>query len=271
MTMAVQRGRQGERVREHNDTPEVAVPSLHKASPVPLYFQLKSAIEQLLDSGQWPPDSQVPSERRLCEQFQISRITVRQALAELVREGRLIRSHGRGTFVAQAQLRKPVFPLVSFTQDVREHGMQPGAKVLLFEATQPPPHVMSALRLGVGDKMLLLKRLRLANGKPMAVETVYLPSRRCPGLLDENLEDVSLYETLTEKYGIVPTRANQQWQAVACPVADAKLLEIQRGSPVLRIEQTTFDRNGRPFEHLESFFRGDKFIFFAELTNHNHR
>lgn len=271
MTMAVQRGRQGERVREHAAAPEGVVPSLHKASPVPLYFQLKSAIEQLLDSGQWPPDSQVPSERRLCEQFQISRITVRQALAELVREGRLIRSHGRGTFVAQAQLRKPVFPLVSFTQDVREHGMQPGAKVLLFEATQPPPHVMANLRLGVGDKMILLKRLRLANGKPMAVETVYLPSRRCPGLLDENLEDVSLYETLTEKYGIVPTRANQQWQAVACPAPDAKLLEIQRGSPVLRIEQTTFDRNGRPFEHLESFFRGDKFIFFAELTNHNHR
>jgi len=271
MTMAVQRSRQVERVREHVDAPEGVVPSLHKSSPVPLYFQLKSAIEQLLDSGQWPPDSQVPSERRLCEQFQISRITVRQALAELVREGRLIRSHGRGTFVAQAQLRKPVFPLVSFTQDVREHGMQPGAKVLLFEATPPPPHVMAALRLGVGDKMILLKRLRLANGKPMAVETVYLPSRRCPGLLDENLEDVSLYETLTEKYGIVPTRANQQWQAVACPANDAKLLEIQRGSPVLRIEQTTFDRNGRPFEHLESFFRGDKFIFFAELTNHNHR
>ena len=160
---------------------------------------MKSAIEQLLDSGQWPPDSQVPSERRLCEQFQISRITVRQALAELVREGRLIRSHGRGTFVAQAQLRKPVFPLVSFTQDVREHGMQPGAKVLLFEATQPPPHVMANLRLGVGDKMLLPKRLRLANGKPMAVETVYLPSRRF-GLLDENLELRSslLYETLTK-------------------------------------------------------------------------
>src|SRR6266511_3976202 len=135
MTMAAQRVRQIERPRDRGDAADGPVPTLHKASPVPLYYQLKSAIEHLLDSGQWRPDSQVPSERRLCEQFHISRITVRQALAELVREGRLIRSHGRGTFVAQAQLRKPVFPLVSFTQDVREHGMQPGAKVLLFEAT----------------------------------------------------------------------------------------------------------------------------------------
>src|SRR5262245_50746912 len=148
MTMAAPRARQVERPHDRGDAAG-PVPSLHKASSVPLYFQLKSAIEQLLDSGQWRPDSQVPSERRLCEQFHISRITVRQALAELVREGRLIRSHGRGTFVAQAQLRKPVFPLVSFTQDVREHGMQPGAKVLQFEATTPPPHVMAALRLGI--------------------------------------------------------------------------------------------------------------------------
>lgn len=243
------------------------LPRLHKTSPVPLYYQLKTAIEHLLDSGQWPPDSQVPSERRLCEQFQISRITVRQALAELVREGRLIRSHGRGTFVAQAQLRKPVYPLVSFTQDVREHGMQPGARVLEFEIAIPSPNVVAALQLAAGDKMLLLKRLRLANNKPMAVETVHLPAQRCPGLLDENLADRSLYETLTDKYGIVPTRAHQQWQAVACPAPDARMLGLTKGSPVLRIEQTTFDRNGRPFEHLESFFRGDKFIFYAELTN----
>ena len=274
-------------------TPTDPVPALQKASPVPLYYQLKTAIENLLDSGQWAPDTQVPSERRLCEQFHCStpvngrrirrcpseRRLVRAVQASAasrcvkrsrssVREGRLIRSHGRGTFVAQAQLRKPVFPLVSFTQDVREHGMQPGARVLEFEVISPPPHVVSALQLEAGDRMILLKRLRLANGKPMAVETVHLPSHRCPGLQGEHLTDQSLYETLSRTYGIVPTRANQQWQAVACPAADARLLEIPKGNPVLRIEQTTFDRNGRPFEHLESFFRGDKFIFYAELTNH---
>jgi GntR family transcriptional regulator len=234
---------------------------------VPLYYQLKRTIEQLIESGEWPPDTQVPSERRLCEQFDISRITVRQALAELEREGRLVRSHGRGTYVAEVAIRKPVYPLVSFTQDVREHGMEPGARVLRFEIAPPAPEVASALQLKAGESMILLRRQRFANGMPIAVETVHLPSSRCPDLLAENLNDRSLYETLKRRFGIVPTRAEQQWQAVPCPSPDAAVLGVDGGSPVLRIEQTTFDAEGRPFEHLESYFRGDKFILMAELRN----
>jgi GntR family transcriptional regulator len=247
------------------------LPRLRKSSPVPLYFQLKQTIEQLIEAGDWPPDTQVPSERRLCEQFHISRITVRQALAELERDGRLVRSHGRGTYVAELAIRKPVYPLVSFTHDVREHGMEPGARVLQFELAPPAPAVTTALQLKPGEQMVLLKRLRFADQAPIAVETVHLAVSRCPGLLSENLNDRSLYETLGREYGIVPTRAEQQWQAVACPAEDARLLEVAPDTPVLRIEQTTFDAEGRPFEHLESFFRGDKFILTAILRNDDRR
>lgn len=245
----------------------LALPRLRKSSPVPLYYQLKRTIEQLIESGEWPPDTQVPSERRLCEQFHISRITVRQALAELEREGRLVRSHGRGTYVAEVAIRKPVYPLVSFTQDVREHGMEPGARVLRFEVAPPAPLVAAALELKAGESMLILKRQRFANGMPIAVETVHLPASRCPGLLAEDMNDRSLYETLKRRHRIVPTRAQQQWQAVPCGLEDALMLGIEPGSPVLRIEQTTFDAEGRPFEHLELYFRGDKFILMAELRN----
>jgi GntR family transcriptional regulator len=242
-------------------------PRLRKSSPVPLYYQLKRAIEQFIDEGEWPPETQVPSERRLCEQFHISRITVRQALADLERQGRLVRSHGRGTYVAEVAIKKPVFPLVSFTHDVREHGLEPGARVLQFEVAPPAPHVTAALELKPGEPMLLLKRLRLANQKPLAVETVHLAGACCPDLLDEDLTNRSLYETLAARYGIVPDRAQQQWQAVPCPTNEAHYLEVASGSPVLRIEQTTFDSEGHPFEHLESYFRGDKFILVAELGN----
>ena len=246
-------------------------PRLRKTSPIPLYFQLKQTIEQLIDAGDWPPETQVPSERRLCEQFHISRITVRQALSELERDGRLVRSHGRGTYVAEQAIRKPVHPLVSFSQDVREQGMEPGARVLQFEIAPPAPTATAALQLKPGEQMVLLKRLRYANDAPIAVETVHLAVSRCPGLLAENLNDRSLYETLGREYGIVPTRAQQQWQAVSCPDGDADLLEVPPGSPVLRIEQTTFDAEGRPFEYLESYFRGDKFILTAVLHNENGR
>ena len=101
----------------------------------------------------------------------------------------------------------------------------------------------------------------------MALETVYLPERICRGILSDNLEDGSLYALLREKYGVNIGHALQQWQAVACPAPDAKLLGIRGGSPVLQIQRTTFDTAGRPFEWLESYFRGDRYVFFAEMAN----
>lgn len=240
--------------------------ALRKTSPVPLYWQLKTSLETLIDSGEWPPDTQVPSERRLCQQFAISRITVRQALAELVREGRLVRSHGRGTFVADKHLRMPLASLSGFSEDMRRRGLRPGARVLVFELTSAPPHVARALRVAAGEHVVLLKRLMLANDRPMAVETVHLPARLCPHVLDERLDNTSLYDTLKRKYGIVPCRAAEQWQAIACLDTDARLLEIPLGSPVLCAERTTFGRQGQPFEHVESVFRGDRYIFFTERT-----
>lgn len=99
----------------------------------------------------------------------------------------------------------------------------------------------------------------------MAVETVHAPERLFPGLLSENLEDRSFYELLGRRYGMRPSKASQSWQAVPCPRPDAKLLGIRTGSPVLQICRTTCESAGRPFEYLESFFRGDRYIYYAEL------
>jgi GntR family transcriptional regulator, N-acetylglucosamine utilization regulator len=240
---------------------------LDRNSPIPLHSQLRSAIDRKIESGEWTPESQVPSERELCEQFQVSRITVRQALHQLVTDGRLIRIHGRGTYVATSPLKKQLLPLVGFSEDMAARGQRPGARVLRFESANASLAVAQALRLAAGESVLVLRRLRLANGRPMALETVYLPEQLLPGLLDESLEDRSLYQLLRQKYTIRPARAVQQWQAVPCPGADAKLLDVRKGSPVLQIQRTTFDSEGRPFEYLESFFRGDRYVFQAELTN----
>ena len=234
---------------------------------MPLYFQLRTVIEEMIDSGQWPPESLLPSERELCDRFSISRITVRQALAELVQRGRLLRSHGRGTFVADAQLRRDLFPLIGFSEDIRRHGKVPGTRVLRFEIAPALPLVTRALQIGAAEKVVLLRRLRLANGQPLGLETAHLPLGLFPGIFEENFEDRSLYELLKRRYGVVPTRANQQWQAVGCAAADARLLRVRKASPVLSIVRTTFDQSGRPFEHVECFFRGDKYVYYAELRN----
>jgi len=220
---------------------------------------------QRMGSGLWPPETRLPSERELCDLFGISRITVRQALDQLVAEGRLVRSHGRGTFVAVVPVRKPLLPLVGFSEDMASRGLHPGARVVRFESTRTPAPVASELQLPPGQTIIVLKRVRLADGAPMAVETVHAPERMFPGFLDENLEDQSFYGLLQRRYGVRPARASQSWQAVSCPRPDAKLLRIRTGSPVLQICRTTYDASGRPFEYLESFFRGDRYIYYSEL------
>ncbi len=239
---------------------------LDKRAPLPLYFQLKAIIEERIDSGEWKPGQLVPSERELCTQFRVSRITVRQALTELVNAGRLVRDQGRGTFVAPPRVEQRLTRLTSFTQDMHARGHKPGTQILRFETIMSPPAVARILRLATTAEVILIKRLRLTDGEPMAVETAYLPFDKCRGLTAEILEGRSLYQTLTERFGIVPTRAEQQLEAVACPATEAKLLGIRKDSPVLFIHRTTFDRGGQPFEHVESYYRGDKYVFHAELA-----
>lgn len=240
--------------------------SLSKRNRQPLYYQLKGLIEERIGSGEWKPGAQLPSERELCDRFKISRITVRQAIAELVVEGRLTRAHGRGTFVA-SRVEQRLNRLTGFTQDMQARKQQPGARVLYLEAVPAPPVVARALRLKADEAVILLRRLRLADGEPMAVETAYLPDHLCHDLLTEKLENRSLYKLLKDKFDIVPTRAEQQLRAVACAATEAKLLGVRKGSSVLHIYRTTFNRENLPFEYVESFYRGDKYVFYVELNH----
>ena len=198
---------------------------LGKHNPLPLYLQLKAVIEDRIASGDWLPGTQLPSERELCEQFKISRITVRQAITDLVTEGRLIRTQGRGTFVASPRIEQRLSNLTGFTQDMQARGQRPGSKVIQLETALALPNIARALQLKPGDCVVVLKRLRLADGEPVAVETGYFPDAVCHNLINEQLDGRSLYDTLRKSYNIQPTRAEQQLAAIACPAAEARAAE----------------------------------------------
>jgi GntR family transcriptional regulator len=238
---------------------------LDKRSHLPLHQQLKAIIEDRILSGEWLPGTQVPSERELCEQYEISRITVRQALSALVMEGRLVRTQGRGTFVASPRIEQQLTQLTGFTQDMQARGKRPSAQILEAGNISALPNIARALKIKVGENVIMLKRLRLADGEPVAIEIAYLLESRCQGILKEKLTTRSLYDILTKKYNLKPVRAMQQMEAIACPTAEARLLGTRRGAPVLHIHRTTYDREGRPFELVESFYRGDRYTFYAEL------
>lgn len=241
--------------------------TLDKGDPTPLYCQLKEVILSRIDSGEWQPGMQLPSERELCQHFGISRITVRQALAELEMEGRLARDQGRGTFIAPPRIAQHLTRLTGFTQDMQARGRKPGSIVLRLELRRATAAVAHRLQLDSHHRsVVLLQRLRTANGEPMAIETAYLSEKLCRGILNEDLSNQSLYQLLAQKYGVTPARAEQQIEAVACPGNEARLLGIAKGSPVLLLHRTTYSQHNCPFEAVESWYRGDKYVFYAELN-----
>ena len=239
---------------------------LDKSSPLPLYFQLKELLREKIASGEWQPGDMVPSERELSEQYHISRMTARQALRELATEGLLRREPGRGTFVAAPKIEHGLSRLTGFTEDMLARGLQPGAKVIRLALISPPLRVARALQITPDRKIVLLERLRLAGGEPVALESSHLYFNGVSALLNEDFENHSLYHILSEKYHITPARAVQKIGADLCSRREQELLQIAEGAPVLRNKRITYDQWGRPFEYTESAYRGDRYVFQAELS-----
>lgn len=235
-----------------------------KSNPVPLYYQLKLELRERIERGEWKPGDRLPSEWELCRLYQLSRMTVRQALLELVNEGWLRRERGRGTFVSKPKIRKPLARLTSFTEDMRARGKRPSSRVLRLEIITAPVRIAEALRIPMGHSVVLIERVRLADGEPMGIECCYLSFEGCEAILQEDLHG-SLYELLTREYGQIPMRAEEQLEAALCPPREAKLLNIPRGAPVLRIKRVTFNQDDHPIEYVESVYRGDRYVFYVEL------
>jgi GntR family transcriptional regulator len=241
--------------------------TLRSDSPVPLYFQLRSFILDRIGAGEWKPGDRLPSESELGSLFGVSRTTVRQALGELTAQGLLTRIQGKGTFISQPRIQQRLNLLTGFTQDMQGRRMRPASQVLDLEQVRAEGPAARYLGLVEGAAVVLLRRLRLADGEPMAVETAYLLGEFYEALRAEDLAERSLYDVLRRRCQTAPTRATQQMEASACPAPQARLLGLRKGDPVLHIHRTTYDQNDRPIEQVESFYRGDRYIFHAELQN----
>jgi len=238
---------------------------LDKHSPIPLYYQLKNLLEEKIDSGDFQPGELIPSENQLCDLYGISRTTVRQAIKELVSNGKLIRTQGRGTFVNSARIEKPTYRLSGFTQDMKELGIKPISKTLEFGPLMPPRHVKEGLRLEENEASIILKRLRFAGKDVIGIDVSYFSFKRFMKLLDFNFENKSLYQTVEKEFGIRPMRSKDYVEALRCPREEANLLEITPGEPVLFLQEIVFDQDDIPFEFGESYYRSDRYIFRVEI------
>jgi GntR family transcriptional regulator len=240
--------------------------NIDKQSPIPLYYQIMNQLREKIVGGEYAVNSVLPPERELVETYQVSRMTIRQALSELVNEGILVRRKGIGTFVAPPKLEQALSSLTSFTEDMAQRGMKAGSRVISFKEIVPDPVIRKTLELSTEEKAFECVRLRMADEEPMALETTTLIASLCPGLQREDLENQSLYKVLTERWGIQLEYAMQSLEPILAPLYEAKLLHVAPGSPLLLMHRTTYDQHGRAFEHVKSQYRGDRYKFVIELN-----
>ncbi|HKN33362.1 MAG TPA: GntR family transcriptional regulator [Terriglobales bacterium] len=232
---------------------------LDKDSPNPIYLQIAEGIGELLKSGALPAGYVLPPERALCERFGISRMTLRQAMGLLDREGLIESRRGRGTVVTPARLRKQQQELKSFSEEIRDRGGRPESRLISLERTLPGESVRDFFELGDQQKVYEIHRLRLKDGEPLALEFVRIPERLCPGLERFDIAKNSLYQILEESYGLRLENCIEEISAEAPTAKLRKLLALPKNAAVLVVNRKTFAEDGRAVELTRSTYRGDQY------------
>jgi len=230
---------------------------LDKDAPTPIYLQIAEGISALLTNGALPAGYVLPPERALCEQFGISRMTLRQAMSLLDREGLIEARRGMGTVVTHSRLRKQQQELRSFSEEIRERGGRPHSRLLSLERDVPTPIVRDFFELRDQQRVYAISRLRLNDGEPLALELVHIPERLCPGLERFDVAKNSLYQILEESYGLRLENCTEEISAEIPSAQHRKLLALPRNTAVLVVNRKTFTDDGRAVEFTRSTFRGD--------------
>ena len=235
---------------------------------IPKYYQLINIIRSKIESGEWLPHDPIPSERHLETLYNVSRTTIRQALGILIRQGYLYREHGRGTFVSPQKLQKGMTELTSFSEDMQKRGLTPGDVILEIGPVDIPSKIGQLLDLDPEIKQLFkIERIRLADNKPMGLQTSYLVLNENQVIEQKELKEIgSLYKILREKFNLIPTEADETLEVTVASHREAALLQVTEGSPLLLSERVLFSQYRRPIEFVKILYRGDRYKYYARLT-----
>lgn len=237
---------------------------LQENSPVALYHQLKSILAQKIMNNEWQVGERLPTEFELCKQYGVSRITVRQALAELEREGLVRRRQGVGTFVTVPKIEQQLTSFYSFTEAFRKRGLKPRSEVEQLRIRRSTPEISRALHIAEDEEVYYLKRLRYADDVLMAIEATYMPVKLFPGLTKDELDMTPLYDVMRNRYNIVVDSATETFGAVAIGEKEATQFQLPPGHPALDLERFAY-AGETCVEYTKGIVRGDKFRFKVKL------
>lgn len=207
----------------------------------------------------------IPAERELSARLGVARMTLRRAVDDLVRDGYLMRRQGHGTFVAEPKIAQRL-TLTSFSEDMRQRGMAPSSRTLALEVSPAGARLSRKLEVSPPDLIVMVRRLRLADEAPMAIEHLHVPQRLVPGLSAADLAEGSFYDLLEERYGLVVGTGLQAIEPTVTDAEESEVLGVPPHSPALLFERVTRDEGGTVVEFVRSVYRGDRYRITTELA-----
>ncbi|WP_282035305.1 GntR family transcriptional regulator [Metabacillus indicus] len=237
---------------------------IEKVAMLPLYYQLQQTIQKAIQENELKPGDMIPSEREYAEKYQISRMTVRQALTNLVNEGYLYREQGKGTFVCQKKIEHSSNELSGFSESMMSKGIEPSTYVISFLEVKASSEHAEKLRVEQNTLLYEIKRVRYANDFPIAYEILYIPKELVPDLT-EKAAATSIYNYIERGAGYKIRLGRETIEASTALQADADVLNMQMGEPVLLIERTSFLSSNKPFEIVKSVYRADRFSYSIKM------
>lgn len=238
---------------------------IDRSNGIPLYLQLIDILTYLIDSQVYKPGEKLPSERELCENYELSRITVRQALNELEREGYIKKQHGKGTFVTKGIFQQNLANLYSFTDEMKKQGKLPKSRVLSFEIIDANERLAEIMQLVQDKKVIKVIRLRLVDSKPLMYETSYLPLYRFSHITKEQLEQTPMYEIFSKDYHTVVTKAIDEFTATVMEKEEALQLSDQKGAPAILVTRFGYDVD-TIVEYTKSIVSSSQFHYRVEIN-----
>jgi GntR family transcriptional regulator len=246
--------------------------ALAEASPDdafrPRYREIEQAIRQRL--ARLKPGAELPSDAQLCKEFGVSRMTARHAMNRLALEGLVSRIRGRGTFVGEPPTHRRANSLLSFSNEMRRQGRTPSSQVLGRALRVPTREEAARLQVKETEKVLWLRRIRLADGYPIAVESTRLHRRMAVAVLAADLRTESLHAVLV-RAGCLPTNGRATISAEPAAADDARWLHMRKGDPMLVERRIILDQHGQPFEFTESRYPADRYALDVDFVVEDHR
>ena len=230
---------------------------------VPRYYEIEQALRARI--ARLDPGEPLPSDAQLCQEFGVSRMTARNAVQRLVQEGLVDRVPGRGTFVADGGSHRHAGQLVGFSDEMHRHGRTPTSKLLERHVRKAKEAEAKQMRLPAGGRVVVVRRVRLADGAPIAVERATLPERVADGVLAADLETGSLHAALATA-GVAPTAGRGTIVVASATDDDARLLGVKRGSPLLVERRLIFDQTGEPLELTESRYASGRYAIDVDFV-----